>query len=263
MEPLIAAQLATAITSFNTLFGASLVSLEGNVTPVPMGRMWLSCRLWKKPAHLLDRPFMQQAIHETTQLLARLLADDAALLFSNMEKSQAREVVEDIQLHTVALRELLSMKLLSSHSVILEKIVTVLNPLQISLERAKFCLRSERPDEAAPHQEALWQVCYITGTTTLLAGYAFLGHELPKLKTELRAFIKSLHTRMLNDIALHLIPSRQDFPWDNVSQLLEPAGAETLLALYKATVAAPPISLVTDSLAVVHQPQTIREKVAL
>jgi hypothetical protein len=72
--------------------------------------------------------------------------------------------------------------------------------------------------------------------SALIAGYAFIGMDMPLLRTELEQTLKEVQMKMLDEIAFKLIPKKSRFPWEKVSLLLSVEGVNDLLALYQANV---------------------------
>ena len=125
------------------------------------------------------------------------------------------------------LKHLLNIKGLGPDTV-MPIVITALNPLQVSLELARLRLQDY-------DKEDIWHYCYITGTSALISGYAFLGQDVPHVRAELEATMKNVQIVILNEIACRTFPQKRDFPWDRVPLLMSPKGADELLELYQST----------------------------
>jgi len=80
--------------------------------------------------------------------------------------------------------------------------------------------------------ELSWEFCKLLGTSTLVAGYAYLGLELPELREEIEKAVKERQMRMLNESAEAIFKKKEMFPWEKVSQYLSMEGAEDIANFY-------------------------------
>ena len=131
-----------------------------------------------------------------------------------------------------ALKTLLQTKQLDAN-LVTQLVVQSLNPLQVSLEIARLRLQ-ESSDEQT------WQVCHLVGLNALIAGYAFLNQDVSHLQEELQQVIGVAQKKMLDVAAFGMLAKgmqeseapKAPFPWERVSWLLSPEGAEDLLQFY-------------------------------
>ena len=73
--------------------------------------------------------------------------------------------------------------------------------------------------------------CHVVGTNALIAGYAYLGQNVPSLQKDLENSIYVFQKRLLDAIA----QSNREIPWNNVPHLLTIDGISDLVELYNST----------------------------
>jgi hypothetical protein len=174
-----------------------------------------------------DKTFLEGVIKDSTTKIAELLEATSNDLKQEMREQRVREAVQDVQAHVAALRQLLSLREMNPQLAI-QLVVSALNPLQVSLEIAKLRLRDH-------DKEAVWQYCYVIGTSALIAGYAYLGQDMPSLREDLEETIRQVQVRMLDSIAQLMIPAKMNIPWGQVSRLMTVDGISELSELYYVT----------------------------
>ena len=110
--------------------------------------------------------------------------------------------------------------------LVLQLILTSLNPLQVSIEKAKLKFKDK-------DYEFLWRYCYITGTASLLSGYAYLGLSLPDVKEELEREILIIKKEVLTELANKYYSLNKTFPWEKVDSFLKNDNIEELVQMSK------------------------------
>ena len=71
--------------------------------------------------------------------------------------------------------------------------------------------------------------------SALIAGYAYLGQDMPSLREELQKSISQTQIRMLNSIANMMFQSHLEIPWERIPQLMSIDGVTELSELYIST----------------------------
>ena len=77
--------------------------------------------------------------------------------------------------------------------------------------------------------------CQIVGFSTLIAGYAYLGQEMPTLQRELEKSALKFQNRLLDEIAQMMMQARMKIPWESVPHLITMDGVADLYGLYNST----------------------------
>jgi hypothetical protein len=174
---------------------------------------------------VLDEKTLRKVIDDTNRHLESLIEIQSREILDELRRQRVRDALQEIQARVGALKLLLNGRDLDS-AVAMQLVISALNPLQVSLEVAKFRLQDSGDKEA-------WQFCYIVGTSALLSGYGFLGQDMPHMRAELKESIYAIQKLILNRAAARIIASGNEVPWEQVPQLLTPEGVETLLELYR------------------------------
>lgn len=179
----------------------------------------------KLVSYEFDKKFLESAIENSTQNFNKLLEVSSKAIIEEMKKERTKDAVQEVQANVTSLKQLLQIEIIDE-KIAIQLIVGALNPLQVSLEKARLRLLDYGYDE-------IWQYCFIIGTSTLLAGYAYLGQDIPQLRNELQSIILKSQISVLNEIALIIIPNQKTFPWEKVPHLLTPQGVDELVNLYE------------------------------
>lgn len=174
---------------------------------------------------VLDEKTLRKVIDDTNRHLESLLEIQSREILDELRRQRVRDALQEVQARVAALKLLLNGRELDS-TVAMQLVISALNPLQVSLEVAKFRLQDYGDKEA-------WQFCYIVGTSALLSGYGFLGQDMPHMRAELKESMYSIQKLILNRAAARIIAAGNEVPWEQVPQLLTPEGVETLLELYR------------------------------
>lgn len=174
---------------------------------------------------VLDEKTLRKVIDDTNRHLESLLEIQSREIVDELRRQRVRDALQEVQARVAALKLLLNGRDLDS-TVAMQLVISALNPLQVSLEVAKFRLQDYGDQEA-------WQFCYIVGTSALLSGYGFLGQDMPHMRAELKESIYAIQKLILNRAAARIIAAGSEVPWEQVPQLLTPEGVETLLELYR------------------------------
>jgi len=176
------------------------------------------------PVNLLNKEYLQTVINQTNEHFIKLLKESENRIIEEIQSRDIRNAIQQVQAHTQSLKYLLNIT--NTDFETLQKIViTALNPLQVSLEVAKLKLSEYDKIE-------YWNYCYMLGGSALLAGYTFLGLEMPALREELEKEIKYIQLKILRETALIILSEHEDFPWERVPILLSFEGSEELSELY-------------------------------
>jgi energy-converting hydrogenase A subunit M len=180
--------------------------------------------------HILDKNYLQDVIGRTSQHLANLIQATTQDILQEIRKQHIQLAVQEVQARVNVLTQLLNLQNLDPN-IVMQVVTSSLNPLQVSIEIARLRLMDHGEKEA-------WRLCYLTGTSALLAGYAFINQDMPFLKEEVRASMKEVQIMMLDEIGRHTFSQGNSFPWDQVPFLLSLDGIDELLRLYSVTIRA-------------------------
>ncbi|HAO19814.1 MAG TPA: hypothetical protein DCQ37_04535 [Desulfobacteraceae bacterium] len=174
--------------------------------------------------NVINKEYLQAIISQTNEHFTKLLKESENRIIEEIQSRDIRNAIQQVQAHTQSLKYLLNIT--NTDFETLQKIViTALNPLQVSLEVAKLKLSEYDKIE-------YWNYCYMLGGSALLAGYTFLGLEMPALREELEKEIKYIQLKILRETALIILSEHEDFPWERVPILLSFEGSEELSELY-------------------------------
>lgn len=174
----------------------------------------------------LDEARFHEIINESSQHFDRLIDEYTQAIINEIQRLRIKDAVQELQARVNALKSLLSYHEMSPN-VATQLVITALNPLHVSLEVVK--LKLEDIENQSRGQE-VWVFCRIVGISVLIAGYKFLGQDMPALQRELEEEIRAMHREILDDIAS--IASKGDIPWEDVPHLLSLDGIEDLAKLY-------------------------------
>lgn len=133
------------------------------------------------------------------------------------------DVIQELQAHVASLGELLSLVKTSEITpVMAERLITGgILPLRVSLKKAELRLTQHG-------REDVRLFCHVVGTNTLIAGYMFVGQDVPSLKKDLEDSIYVFQKRLLDAIA----ETDYKIPWSKVPHLLTVDGISDLFELY-------------------------------
>jgi hypothetical protein len=190
---------------------------------------------------VLDKQLLRDIIEETNEHFSKMLNTSSKEIIQEMRQNRVRDAVQDVQARVNALKTLLNTHTLDPN-LITHLVISALNPLQVSLEVAKLRLQDYGDQET-------WQLCYISGTSALISGYAFLNQDVPHLREELEKSMKEVQRRVLNDAAAKIIMAKGEIPWECVPRLLSPEGIEDLHQLYRSLPENQTDSSVTETVA--------------
>lgn len=177
---------------------------------------------------VLNKQFLQNVIVQTYEHFSRLLDQQTDTIINEIQIQQIRYAVNDVQAHVQALQNLLELNTIDDPILAIQLVTTALNPLQVSIEKARLQLEDYEGQE-------VWQYCHIVGTSALIAGFAFLGQDMPLLRQSLDKTIKRIQLHLLDEIAIKMLQSQEEFPWEQVPYLLTYEGVDRLLELYQKT----------------------------
>lgn len=177
----------------------------------------------------LDKEFMEKIVREAVSSLDSLIKHSAEVIVDELRRARVRDAVQEVKARASALRILMNATELDT-ALVIQMLTGALNPLQVSLEKARYVLEDYGDKES-------WDYCYLVGTTALLAGYNFLGQRPGYLEDELLRQARSVHSAILDKIASVRVKAGVPIPWQEVPALLEPSGADALRTLYEETMA--------------------------
>lgn len=170
-----------------------------------------------------DEEFLSDIVDTTIDKLSVLLNEQTTQIFYVLQQQHIREAIQELQARVSALKTLLNYKEVDS-SIATQILMSALNPLQVSLNIAEYRIKDA-------NQIEVWEYCYIVGNSALLAGYAYLGQDLPRLREELTKRINEIQTQLLNQIATDILLNGGEIPWAEVPSMLKPENAYKLLDL--------------------------------
>ncbi len=181
--------------------------------------------------HIFDKAFVKNILSDSQEQLSDLLTAIASDLKQEMREQGILDVVQELQADINVLGKLLDLANTSQMKpAIAERLIpNALIPLQKSLEKAQIRFRHYGKDDVNLY-------CHIVGTSTLIAGYAFLGQSMPTLQNELENSIYKFQKRLLNEIAQITIQNNKEISWDKIPYLLTTDGISELYVLYTSTV---------------------------
>jgi hypothetical protein len=180
--------------------------------------------------HIFNKSFLEKTIADSTHKFEELLNSKSNEIKQEMKDQRVRECVEDVQARVASLRQLLGFTNIAEMNPQLaaQLIISALSPLHVSLEKARLGLRDSG-------KEDLWPYCQVVGMSALIAGYAYLGQDMPGLREELQKSIRQTQIRMLNSIANIMFQAHIEIPWERIPQLMSIEGVTELSELYMAT----------------------------
>jgi len=180
--------------------------------------------------HIYDKKFLEKVIIDSNQKFSEVLDSKSAEIKQEIKNESVRSALRDVQAHVAALKQLLAFADTTeiNPQIATQLVVSALLPLHVSLEKARLCLLEYE-------QEDLWYFCHIIGSSTLLAGYAYLGQDMPSLREEVSKAIHESQIRMLNSIAEMRLKAQMDIPWELVPKLMEIENINQLSELYENT----------------------------
>jgi hypothetical protein len=178
----------------------------------------------------LNEEFIKNAVNKAADNLSSVIEHISEYIVDEMRKMRLREVIQEVQACADTLGTLSTLSKIQSmdQEIFMRMLVTSIIPLQISLGKAKFAIQDYG-------NEYIWRFCHIVGTSALMAGYEFLGQDMPHLREELEKSMKYVQIEILNEVATKIIPLRRSFPWEEIPLLLSPEGIKNLTELYNST----------------------------
>ncbi len=185
-----------------------------------------------QPPANIDKQFLQNVIDKATWNLSNLIKVTTDNIIQEMKRQYILSAVQEVQAQVTVFRQLLCTDSIEPN-LAKHIVLTAINPLQVSMERARLRLREEGKEE-------IWNLCYLTGTTTLVAGYAFINKDSDKLKKELESKMQENQIMLLDDIARKTFAANHKFPWVKVPFLLSPEGTDDLSKLYNTVISSEP-----------------------
>ena len=177
--------------------------------------------------HQVDKRFFNEVIDRANQNLSNVIANGIETIITEIRREQARNAVREVQAHVTTLHSLAGFNDLDPQLAV-QLMTNILNPLQIRIEYARLTL-TEAEDQN------LWNLCYLSGTTALITGYAFLGQDVPHLREALESRMQEIQITLIDEVARKQLSGHKSFPWEKVPRLLLPEGADDLAELYMAT----------------------------
>lgn len=174
----------------------------------------------------VSEQFLTEVISDSSVHLAKLITEVRDHIEEAIHRQSVLESIQLVQAKVNALRRLTDVKSRDDAKIADHLVLSLLSPMHESLELAKLRLEMSGATE-------VWRYVNIVGTSALLSGYAFLGHDKPDLREEMEAEMHAIRIRVLNDLAPKLIASPDHaFPWEQVPHLLTAEGSADLSALY-------------------------------
>jgi Biotin-requiring enzyme len=174
---------------------------------------------------VLDKDALNEFINRTNRHFDTIINAQTQLLIDESRRQRVREAIQEVQARVNSLKMLLNTHSLDSN-ITTQLVISALNPLQVSLEIAKFRIQDYGDQNT-------WEACYIVGASALLAGYSYLKQDVTRWQEELSKAMFSAQKRILNETAVKILEAKQEIPWEKVPQLLSPEGIENLLILYE------------------------------
>ncbi|MBI5295804.1 MAG: hypothetical protein HY869_10035 [Chloroflexi bacterium] len=177
--------------------------------------------------HIFDKEFLEKVISDSTGQLSNLLDAASSDIKKEIQEQSIIDVVQDLQAHITALGKLINLIQSSEITPILaERLITGgLLPLQVSLEKAEIRLAHYGQDDMRSH-------CHIIGTSALIAGYVFIGQDVPSLQKDLEDSIRKFQKRLLDSIAKMAVSTGKEIPWEKVPYFITIDGMTDLFELY-------------------------------
>jgi hypothetical protein len=180
--------------------------------------------------HIFDKAFVKNILSDSQEQLSDLLTAIASDLKQEMREQGILDVVQELQADINVLGKLLDLANTSQMKPAIagQLIPNALIPLQKSLEKAQIRFKHYGKDDVNLY-------CHIIGTSTVIAGYAYLGQNMPTLQNELENSIYKFQKRLLNEIAQITIQNNQEISWERIPYLLTTDGISELYVLYNST----------------------------
>ncbi len=177
--------------------------------------------------HIFDKSFVENVVSSSNDQLANLLLAVASNVKQEMRAQSVTDAVQELQADILVLGKLLDLANTSElNPAIAERLMpNALIPLQKSLEKAQMRLKQYGMDDMSSY-------CHIVGTSTLIAGYAYLGQSMPTLQKDLEGSIRQFQKHLLDEIAQVTIQGNMRISWDEVPHLLTVEGIDDLYKLY-------------------------------
>lgn len=176
----------------------------------------------------IDKATLQKIIAQTNRQFERLLESQTQEILTELRANRIRDAVHEVQARVVALKSLLNAPP-ADPQIAMQLVLSALNPLQVSLEVARFRLQDAGEHEA-------WRYCYLVGSSALIAGYVFIHQDAAHLTLELQNAMYDTQRTIMNAAAENVIARKGEIPWDQVPRLLSPEGANDLLQFYETVV---------------------------
>jgi hypothetical protein len=175
-----------------------------------------------------NKDFLRGVINGATKQLADMLRDQTKELVLAFQKQNLRNSVSDVQAHVKVLENLLNPHDIDSN-VREEFVKTVLVPLEVSIHKVHFCDLEENAEE-------IRDACIITGLSSLLAGYGFLGQDPHQLREQLENVARNAQYRLLDSLTRKIADTNLEIPWERLPIKSPLEGAQDLAAVYQETI---------------------------
>lgn len=172
----------------------------------------------------IDKDFLKKTIDATAAHLEAAIEANANYIVDQVKQQRVRGTVQELQAQVKSLRTLLNTPV-ADESIKMQLIISALNPLQVRIDVVRFALQDIGDMRT-------WQFCYMISMGALMAGYGYLGFDVQHLREDLEDQMADVQRDILNDLARTLVESGQEIPWQEVTLLLSPKGAERLAELY-------------------------------
>ncbi|BBO91736.1 hypothetical protein DSCOOX_49160 [Desulfosarcina ovata subsp. ovata] len=187
-----------------------------------------------KKDRLSDREFLRGAINNAILQLSDMLQSQTKEIVIALKTENLRESVRDVQAHVKVLENLLVHQDVDER-LRTELVQSILIPLEVGIHRVQF-------GDLEGTAEAIRDACLITGLSSLLAAYGFLGQDRPILREQLRQTATNAQYKLLDGIARRSIEIGTEIPWKRLLFQLPVEGAHDLATVYKEMVGSVPVS---------------------
>lgn len=152
-----------------------------------------------------DNNFLKNVIEQTEQNLSVLILDSRNEILKELRRQEVKRAMYEVQARIVEMRKLISSKEIKP-GLAKQLIKGALHPLQVSLQNAEFVLKDNKAND-------IYDLCYLSGTSVVIAAYGFLGQDMPSLREELQNSILSMQHNLLDQIAKKMFSkSEAEFP---------------------------------------------------
>jgi len=180
-----------------------------------------------------DKEFLQSAINNAIRQLSEILKLQTREIIIAFQTENVREAVRNVQAHVKVLENLLVHNEIDD-SLRTELVQSILVPLEVGIHKVQF-------GDLEGSAEAIRDACIITGLSTLLAGYGFLGQDRPILRQQLEKTARNAQYTLLDAIARHSVEGGSEIPWKRLPFSLPIEAAEDLAEVYHDIVGSIPL----------------------